>query len=162
MNGKLRCMTALYLLCGDEVLLLFRQGGRVVSEVYTGAAGGHFEPEEWQDAKACILRETAEEVGLGEEALPGLHLKYLMLRRVENELRLNYYFFAEIQEKPEGLSSNEGRLEWVKQDAALDLPMPLSAKAAWAHWLREGRLTDDFYTGTVVGEEAVFTALPIT
>ena len=57
MDGKLRNMTALYLLCGDEILLLYRQGSRVVGDSYVGAAGGHFEPAELNDAGACVLRE---------------------------------------------------------------------------------------------------------
>lgn len=43
MIGKLRNMTAIYLIKDDKVLLLFRQGGRVVNNVCTGSAGGHFE-----------------------------------------------------------------------------------------------------------------------
>lgn len=43
MTGKLRNMTSIYLLKDDKVLLLFRKGGRVVSDVWTGSAGGHFE-----------------------------------------------------------------------------------------------------------------------
>ena len=36
MLGKLRNMTAVYLVKDDKVLLLFRQGGKVVSDVWTG------------------------------------------------------------------------------------------------------------------------------
>ena len=43
MTGKLRNMTSIYLLKDDKVLLLFRKGGKVVSNVWTGSAGGHFE-----------------------------------------------------------------------------------------------------------------------
>ena len=43
MTGKLRNMTSIYLLKDDKVLLLFRKDGRVVSDVWTGSAGGHFE-----------------------------------------------------------------------------------------------------------------------
>lgn len=46
-------MTAIYLFKGDKVLLLFRQGGSVVNNVWTGSAGGHFEEFELNDAKAC-------------------------------------------------------------------------------------------------------------
>ena len=56
MMGKLRNMTAIYLLKEDKVLLLFRQGGKVVNEVWTGSAGGHFEEYELNDAKAWIGR----------------------------------------------------------------------------------------------------------
>ena len=43
MLGKLRNMKAVYIMKGDKVLLLFRKGGKVVNDVWTGYAGGHFE-----------------------------------------------------------------------------------------------------------------------
>ena len=43
MNGKLRNMTSLYILKDDKVLLLYRQGSRVVNDKWVGSAGGHFE-----------------------------------------------------------------------------------------------------------------------
>ena len=61
MNGKLRNMTSLYILKDDKVLLLYRQGSRVVNDKWVGSAGGHFEPEELNDARACVLREMQEE-----------------------------------------------------------------------------------------------------
>ena len=42
MDGKLRNMTSVYLSKGERMLLLFRQGGRVVNNVWVGSAGGHF------------------------------------------------------------------------------------------------------------------------
>ena len=50
MTGKLRNMTSIYLTKNDRVLLLFREGGRVVNNVWTGAAGGHFENDELKDS----------------------------------------------------------------------------------------------------------------
>lgn len=64
MTGKLRNMTSLYILKDDKVLLLYRQGSRVVNDKWVGSAGGHFEPEELNDARACVLREMKEELGL--------------------------------------------------------------------------------------------------
>lgn len=64
MDGKLRNMTAIYLMKGDKILLLYRQGGSVVNNVWIGSAGGHFEKEELNDAESCILREMKEELGL--------------------------------------------------------------------------------------------------
>ena len=66
MIGKLRNMTTIYLFKDDKVLLLFRQGGQVVNDVWTGSAGGHFEEFELNDAKACVLRELNEELNLCE------------------------------------------------------------------------------------------------
>lgn len=53
MDEKLRNMASLYITKGDEMLLLFRQGGRVVNNTWVGSAGGHFEENELNDPKAC-------------------------------------------------------------------------------------------------------------
>ena len=39
-TGKLRNMTSVYLLQGGKMLLLYRQGSRVVNQVWIGSAGG--------------------------------------------------------------------------------------------------------------------------
>ena len=54
MTAKLRNMTSLYIFKGDKALLLYRQGSRVVNDMWIGSAGGHFEPEELNDAKERI------------------------------------------------------------------------------------------------------------
>ena len=87
MTGKLRNMTSIYLLKDDKVLLLFRKGGKVVSNVWTGSAGGHFEEFELNDAKACVLREMNEELGLREDNIRNLSLRYVTLRRMKGEIR---------------------------------------------------------------------------
>ena len=55
MMGKLRNMATIYLFRRDKVLLLFRQGGRVVNDVWTGSVGGHFEDFEINNASLLIL-----------------------------------------------------------------------------------------------------------
>ena len=49
MDGKLRQMTALYLVEGEKILMLYRIGSRVVEPSWCGI-GGHFEPEELNTA----------------------------------------------------------------------------------------------------------------
>ena len=106
-------MTSIYLLKDDKVLLLFRKGGRVVSDVWTGSAGGHVEEFELNDAKACVLREMNEELGLCEDNIRNLSLRYVTLRRTKGEIRQNYYFFAILNEEvSDDLVSNEGELKW--------------------------------------------------
>jgi len=87
MDGKLRNMTAVYLFKNEKVLLLFKEGGRVVSNVWTGSAGGHFETYELNDAKACVLREMNEELGLYPTDIENLSLCYITLRYTNNEIR---------------------------------------------------------------------------
>ena len=52
MDGRLRNMASVYITNGDRMLLLYRQGGRVVNDVWVGSAGGHFEACELND---CLL-----------------------------------------------------------------------------------------------------------
>ena len=74
-DGKLRNMTAIYLMQGDKMLLLYRQGSKVVSNMWIGAAGGHFEENELNNPKACVLRELKEELGITEDMLRDLKLR---------------------------------------------------------------------------------------
>ena len=148
MDGKLRNMTALYLLKGDRVLLLYRQGGKVVNNVWTGSAGGHFEKDELNDAKACVIRELEEELGLQADDIDGLQLRYIGLRKTNGEVRQNYYFFAELKEYvDENLVSNEGECKWFHLDEIKPLEMPLTAKYVMEHFCQIGRFSDALYVG---------------
>lgn len=80
MEGKLRNMTSIYITSADKILLLLRQGGRVVNNVWVGSAGGHFEEFELNDAKVCVLRELKEELGLTDSEIKNLSLRYVTLR----------------------------------------------------------------------------------
>ena len=65
MDGKLRNMTAIYLSRNGKLLMLYRVGSRVVLPSWCGI-GGHFEKDELNDAKAAMLREMSEEIGISE------------------------------------------------------------------------------------------------
>lgn len=159
MDGKLRQMTALYLLKEGEILLLYRVGSRVVDPCWCGI-GGHLEPEEIGDARAGLLREVREEIGLTEGDMEELHLRYVTMRYTKGELRYNHYFFARLKENavlPE--SCDEGRLEWVPAGEVLERNMPLSAKYVLEHYLSAGQNTDLLYGGITTEEGTVFTAM---
>lgn len=159
--GILRNMTSIYLSCEDRMLLLYRQGGRVVNDVWVGSAGGHFEQYELNDAEACVLRELQEELSITKNMLQNLQLRYVTLRRVRGEIRQNYYFFAELPGGTEmDLSSDEGRLKWVPMEELLNLEMPFSAKYMIEHYLQTGKYTDIIYGGIADGSKVVFTEMP--
>jgi len=163
MLGKLRNMTAIYLLRGNEVLLLFRQGGSVVNNVWTGSAGGHFEGFELNDAKACVLRELYEELGLSEKDIQGLSLRYIALRKTKGEIRQNYYFFAQLRDHLTGdLQSNEGVLKWFSLEEIGKLEMPLSAKYVTDHYRSVGQFSEHLYIVTVNETGGEFTLLSET
>ena len=161
MNGKLRSMTSVYFTREDGVLCLFRIGSKVADKMYIGAAGGHFEPEEVGDARACVLREMNEELGLTESDVGGLTLRYITLRLKNGEIRQNYYFFARLlTDRP--LSSCEGRLEWIRWEDLPGLVMPVSAKQMILHYVQTGRFDDRLYasiTASDAPEQSHFTAM---
>ena len=157
MCGTLRNMTAIYLLKNNKILLLYREGGRVVNNLWTGSAGGHFEEYELNNAKACVLRELREELGLQAEDMDRLELRYITLRNTNGEIRQNYYFFAELKESvDENLSSNEGQCQWFSLDEISSLEMPFSAKYVVEHFCKFGKFTNTLYVGVTSAEEVTF------
>ena len=156
-RDKVRNMTGLYLTCGDQILLLYRQGSRVVNNLWVASAGGHFEESELNDSRACVLRELREELGLAEEALTDLLLRYVTLRRMKGEVRVNYYYFAELKNGTDmQLESEEGTLKWFPMDEINGLEMPFTAGFVLKHYLETGRHTASLYGGVADGEKAVF------
>ena len=155
MDGKLRNMTSLYLVDDRGILCLYRMGSRVANNKYVGSAGGHFEPEELNDARACVLREMQEELGLTEIDVEGLRLRYITHRLTGGEIRQNYYFFARLKEN-RPLSSTEGTLRWVPYGEIPTLEMPVSAKHMILHYVKEGRFTDKLYAGITEEQETRF------
>ena len=160
MGGQLRNMTSVYLTKEDKVLLLYRQGGRVVNNVWTGSAGGHFEEFELNDAKACVVREMEEELGLKEDAIEGLALRYITLRYTKGEIRQNYYFFANLKDTvDENIKSNEGLSKWFSIEDLSSLEMPFTAKFVVEHYYAEGIKTDKLYVGLTTDGHVKFTEL---
>lgn len=158
MNTRLRNMTSLYLVREGEVLCLYRMGSRVANNKYIGSAGGHFEPEELNDPKACVLREMREELNLSETDVEGLTLRYITHRLTGGEIRQNYYFFGRLKEdRP--LESTEGILRWIPFEDVPALEMPVSAKHMILHYLREGRFTDRIYCGITEENGTNFVAM---
>ena len=159
MDGKLRPMTAVYILQGEKILLLYRVGSRVVAPSFCGV-GGHFEQDELCDARACVLREMHEEIGLGEDDLIDMRMRYVTLRLKNGEIRENYYFFAQLKPGVEiAESCGEGRLEWADVRSVLDRKMPHTAWYMLEHYLREGRHTDLLYGGVTTQQGVVFTPM---
>lgn len=153
-------MTGIYLSCNGQMLLLYRQGGRVVSNQWIASAGGHFEKEELNDPKACVLRELREELDLGEEDLTDMRMRYIGLRNVNGEIRQNYYFFAKLKpEHYELFSSNEGKCKWVDYADIMNYDMPLTARYVMEHYLQTGRYTNFLYSAVFDGQDFHFTEL---
>ena len=159
-SGKLRSMASVYLKFGNRILLLYRQGQSIVSNLWIGSAGGHFEENELADAKACVLRELYEELNLTEQVLSNLSLRYVTLRYTDEEIRQNYYFFADLKELPtDKLSSNEGIVQWFDLNDLESLPMPFTARFVIDHYLLDGQYNDFLYGGLANDDGVLFQKL---
>ena len=161
MDGKLRNMTSLYLRQENNLLLLYRIGSKVITDSYTASAGGHFEKEELNDAKTCVLRELYEETGLVDQEICNLSLRYVTLRLKNNEIRQNYYFFADLIDSQKAITSNEGNLRWFQMEELLEaMPkMPFTAHYVVKHYLEIGKDTDALYAGIATESGIVFTEM---
>jgi len=146
MDGKLRNMTSVYFTGELGILCLYRIGSRVANNKFIGAAGGHFEKEELNDPRACVLREMQEELGITDADVIDLRLRYITYRLKDGEIRQNYYYFGKLKENRE-LKSCEGQLQWIPYDGFENLNMPVSAKHMILHYLKEGRFDDQLYAG---------------
>ena len=158
MEIKLRNMTSLYITGRKGILCLYRIGSRVANHKYIGSAGGHFEKEELNDPRACVLRELREELSLEESELEGLELRYVTHRLMDGEIRQNYYFFASLKAEKE-LQSTEGKLEWIPPENIPALNMPVSAKGMILHYLQTGRFDHKLYCGITTPEGTSFVPL---
>lgn len=159
MDGKLRNMTAIYLTQNGKMLMLYRVGSRVVAPSWCGV-GGHFEKDELNDAKAAMLREMNEEIGLTEDDIENLKFRYVTLRMKNNEIRQNYYFFADLKDDAKiKKDCSEGSLEWVDFDKVCERDMPFTAKYMLKHYMSIGRFDDKIYGGVTTPEGIVFTEM---
>lgn len=133
-------MTSIFLVRRDRVLLLYRIGSRAVRDSWVGL-GGHVEPEEIRDPTRAVLRELDEEVGVTEDDISDLALRYVATRDTGTELRTTFYFTATLDpDASEPTECDEGELRWFDiTPGPHDLSMPPTTKVALQHWLSEGR-----------------------
>jgi 8-oxo-dGTP diphosphatase len=158
--GKIRSMASVYLRRDSKLLLLYRQGSSIVSNLWIGSAGGHFEEYELADARACVLRELFEELAIKEDALENLSLRYVTIRYADNELRQNYYFFADLlDEQIQTPNSTEGITQWFSFEETGNLPMPFTAKYVVDHYIQTGQYSDTLYGGIANGDGVDFKIL---
>lgn len=150
---KFRNMAGFYLFDGEYVLLLYRVGSRVLRTPSWRNIGGHMEICDLNDPLMAALRELKEETGIEREDIENIRLKYVTLRYVNNEIRQNYYFFADVKKSGKVIpdSCSEGTLEWVKSDVLFEREMPRSSRECLRHYLDVGKFNDSVYVMVSTG-----------
>ena len=155
----LRNLASIFIRREGQMLLLYRQGSRVVGDAWVSSAGGHLEPAELNAPQTAVLRELMEELGLAADQLRDLRLRYITLKRKGAEVRQHYYYFAELLPGAEPQPSSEGISCWVPLEEIVAKNMPFTSQKVAEHWLAEGQYTEHLYGAVGDGENLVFTVM---
>ncbi len=159
----LRTMSAALLTHEGRVLMMKRSGSRTFAPGVWGPVGGHVEPEEINDPQAACLRELEEETGLRPEDVEGLRLRYVLLRREADELRVHYFFAGRSRTAAMQDRTDEGELHWLEPMSLDGLPMSYTFRAVLRHWLASPADSEPFAAVTTgEGSEPRVVFLPLT
>ncbi|MEK4970014.1 NUDIX domain-containing protein [Cytobacillus sp. FSL M8-0252] len=130
-----------------EVLLLQKPSTHAFLPGKLVPIGGHMEPDELNDPERAIIREVQEETGL---ILEKLQLKYIVhrLKADENEIRVQYVFFASLKENGPIISGEEGELCWIRMKNLEKENVSETSRAIASHY-NEHLENELIYTGTM-------------
>lgn len=161
---KLRNMTAIYIFNEDKVLLMKRIGSSLFKNPIWCGIGGHFEENELNRPHDCCLRELYEETKIKRDDIEKFSLKYITIRRKNDEIRQQYIFFAELKNKNINLPfCDEGELHWIKTNEIFRLPMSVTNEKCLKHYFERGKYNGFVYNAAVGAENDIpyvnFTAL---
>lgn len=144
----LRVMATAFLSNGSDMLLMKRSANRKLAPGMWAAVGGHVETYEINTPENACLREVYEETGLCREDIINLKLRYIVLRRKHDEIRVQYIYFGEAIRKDVG-KTEEGELFWIDFGNVPDLEMTPSINYVLKHYFEIGISNENVYTGTV-------------
>jgi 8-oxo-dGTP diphosphatase len=133
---KTRLMTAAFLIYNNEILLMKRGMHKLLNPGMWSLIGGHIEPDEINDPTASCLREITEETGIEAADIIDFRLRYLTVRNVDKEIRMNYIFTGRLARKCELIECDEGVLHWVPFPLPDDYRMSFSLMAAANHLVK--------------------------
>lgn len=140
---NLRNIATIYIFHADKVLLIKKTHSRMFTNpdtVLWCGIGGHFEHEELNNPKSCVIRELFEETALKESDIKNLTLKYITLRKKETEIRQQYIYFAYLANTGAILREcDEGELHWINIDDLPNLEMAYNNAQCLNHYFKTGR-----------------------
>jgi len=146
------------LTCGSKVLLMKRGLHRELAPGLWAGIGGHIDSQDVENFRAINLietcyREVREETGIERDAICGLKLRYISIRKMETEIRWHHYYFGELKAEITPPKCEEGEFFWLEKNDISTLPMTASVKEPLKHWLTNP-ICEDIVLFTVDGERA--------
>ena len=141
---KQQIFASSFLTYNDEMLLMQRGLHKKYAPGMWASIGGHMESNELNNPIATAFREIGEETGVPPSEISDLELRYITIRHAEDEIRISYYFFGRLNQKPSLHECDEGALHWVNIKEIQNLPMTYSNKDIINHWLANPNSTKIF------------------
>ena len=145
---KLRTTAAAYLKNGEDYLLMRRSMERKFAPGIWAGVGGHLEPDEINSPEEACLREIFEETQISKSNIHNLKLKYIILRRSKDEIRIQYIYFGETSTR-HFVNTDEGELFWISKEALLNRELSATTRMTFEHYFEYGGKTEDVLVGTV-------------
>ena len=131
MRIALKAYVTVFLLRGQQVLLLRRADDRAFAPGKWTGVGGRVEADELGDLASAALRELQEESGLAPESIRDLALRVVLSQPEDGGLVILAFFTGATDGQPQS-ESREGELQWVTLDRIWDLDMVANARSALA------------------------------
>lgn len=132
----------------EDFLLMQRSVHRKFAPGIWAGVGGHLEPHEINNPEEACLREVYEETKIQKKDLENLKLKYIILRRSKNEIRIQYVYFA--NSKTRSISqTDEGKLFWINKNDLFDRDLSTTARETLKHYKTYGDSIEDILVGVV-------------
>ena len=123
----IRYFSIAFLECDGKQLMMKRNGKSEIATNMWAPVGGHIEDGEHRDPYRSCLREILEETGIEETEISGLELKYIVMRKKKNEIRIQYVYFGSTMQL-ELASCDEGTLHWINEDELSGLNTTFTTK----------------------------------
>jgi 8-oxo-dGTP diphosphatase len=117
---EVRQMATAFLTNQEKVLMMKKTSSKLSATEFWSGLGGHLEPIELNHPRKACIREIYEESGFQEKEIDELKLRYILLRKKEEEIRQQFVYFGKI-ERMDFTNSEEGKLHWINQDDLLKL-----------------------------------------
>ena len=130
----LRNMATIFLFNKNQLLMLKRSTEKEFNPNVWSVIGGHIESHEWKNPLETALREISEEIGFEECDLSEINLRYILLRKAEEEIRTQYVFIAKTS-RYTFQNSKEGELHWVPKEDILSKNMTITIYNSLKHYL---------------------------
>jgi 8-oxo-dGTP diphosphatase len=119
---------------GNDYLLIKRAANREIAPGVWSGAGGKLKCAELNDPLSACVREIHEETGIAAGQIHDLSLRYIIIRRYRDTIRLSYVSFGNTDAEP-SVKTEEGAYHWVPENEMLSLTYTAAFAAMLDHYI---------------------------